>query len=88
MSGLEAHTAFMAQSWGTLVQAFPPVDAKAETAAFERWAQDTAAALMREDPSLKAVPPKAFWSALIEAAAEAGLSPATADSLRRRLALL
>jgi hypothetical protein len=88
VSGLESHAAFMAQSWGTLVQAFPPVDAAAETAAFERWAQDTAAALMREDPSLKTVPGKAFWSALIEAAATSGLSEATAASLRRRAALL
>ncbi len=88
MSGLDAHAAFMAQSWGTLVQAFPPVDASAETAAFERWAQDTAAALMREDPSLKTVSGKAFWSALIEAAASSGLSDVTAASLRRRAALL
>jgi hypothetical protein len=43
---------------------------------------------MREDPALKAVAPKAFWSALIEAAAAAGLSEATAESLRRRAALL
>lgn len=88
MSGLEAHAAFLAQSWGTLTQAFPPVDFEAETAAFERWAQDTAAALMREDPDLKTVPPKAFWSALIEAAASSGLSARAGESLRRRLAAL
>lgn len=88
LMALDDQAAFLQQSWRTLVEAFPPVDAKAETLAFEHWAQDTAAALMREDASLAQAAPKAFWAALITAAETVRLRPEVAASLWRRHALL
>ena len=84
---LAAQAPFMAESWATLVNAAPPVDSRAETAAFERWAQDTAAALIRLQPTLSEAPPKAFWQALIDAAAPR-LRAEVLASLRRRAGVM
>jgi hypothetical protein len=84
---LAAQSAFMEESWATLVNAAPPVDARAETLAFNCWGQDTAAALIRLEPILREAPPKAFWEALIEAAGPR-LRAEVLASLRRRVALL
>jgi len=84
---LATEAPFLAASWATLANAAPPVDAGAETAAFERWAQDTAAALIRLRPILSDAPPKAFWEALIEAAGPR-LRAEVLASLRRRVGVM
>lgn len=84
LESLALQSPFMTESWATLVSAAPPVNGAAETAAFERWAQDTAAALIRLEPILREAPPAAFWQALIDAAAPR-LRAEVLASLRRRL---